>query len=97
MKETECHISTMKKHGDNMSAIIVPAKIAVLDPMPFPIPDVFDALGQLCVVRDEDWDEIVGLMTHEDNYVIETSQGPFLMVHVNPLRTAEVQDEKTKL
>jgi len=80
-----------------MTAIVVPASVAALDPMPFPIPDIFDVLGQLCVVGDEDWDKVVESMKHEANYVIETDQGPFLMVRVNPLRTGEVQDEKTEL
>lgn len=80
-----------------MTAIVVPASIAVMDPLPFLVSDIFDSLGQLCVVRDEDWAVVVELMKHEANAVIETDHGPFLIIRVNPLRTAEVQDEKTEL
>lgn len=79
-----------------MPAIICPARVAVA-PRPFLLEDHFQLLGQLCVVRDEDWDKVAELMKHEANVAIETDRGPFLIAWVNPLKTAEVQDEKTEL
>lgn len=75
-----------------MTAIVVPASIAVMElpvslrPMPFLVSDIFDAVGQLVVVRDEDWDEVVERciqLSPEDNLptIIETEDGPFMVVY----------------
>jgi hypothetical protein len=69
-----------------MSALMCPASVAVTDPRPFLLEDHFTAIGQLCIVRDEDWDEVVAKVKEWDVNdtltIIDTEAGPFLTVAI---------------
>jgi hypothetical protein len=69
-----------------MTALIAPARVAS-KPMPFLLSDQFDALGQLGVVRDEDWDDLVELLSEKnaDYIIVQTDQGPFMIVTRYPI------------
>ncbi len=68
-----------------MAVLVAPASTAV-EPRPFLLSDQFDALGQLVVVRDEDWDDIVKwtqehlLLPDREVTIVETQQGPFMFI-----------------
>jgi len=67
-----------------MTALVAPARVASF-PMPFLLENQFDAGGQLVVVPDENWDEMVALVEGwnlQDGCVIvvETDQGPFMVI-----------------
>ena len=63
-----------------MPALVAPVSVAC-DPMPFLLQDQFDAIGQLVVVPDERWDELVEMMRAvNDVIIIETNQGPFMLI-----------------
>lgn len=69
-----------------MSALICPASVAVADPRPFLLEDQFTAIGQLCIVRDEDWDTVVAQVKEWDVNdtltIVDTEAGPFLVVSI---------------
>lgn len=69
-----------------MSALICPASVAIAEPRPFLLEDQFDALGQLCIVRDEDWDQVIAHLkemdVHDTLVIIETEAGPFATVSI---------------
>ena len=66
-----------------MSVIIAKTSIAC-PPMPFLLSDMADSLGQMVVVPDDRWDDMITLL--RDDYLnpnqelqfIETDQGPFI-------------------
>ncbi len=79
-----------------MTAVIAPARLAC--DMPFLLENHFDAIGDLGVVRDEDWDELIRLMDEKLNYVyhiVETDRGPFMVV--SGKLEKEDTNEKTEL
>jgi hypothetical protein len=84
-----------------MSTVIAPASIAA-KPMPFLLQNLFDVFGDMGVVFDEDWDEVVEVTrkTMEAKggsiALIETDQGQIMMVLGAPLNK-EVKNEKTEL
>jgi hypothetical protein len=63
-----------------MSALIAPASVAIAKP--FLLEDQFDAVGQLGVVRDEDWDSVIELLSEKnaDYIIVQTDQGPFAII-----------------
>lgn len=67
-----------------VTALVAPAKVAAF-PMPFLLENQFDVVGQLVVVPDENWDEMVTIVNGwnvQDKCVtvIETDQGPFMII-----------------
>lgn len=69
-----------------MSALVCTASVAAAEPRPFLLEDQFAAVGQLCVVRDEDWDEVVARIRELDVddtlVIVDTEAGPFLTVSI---------------
>ena len=68
-----------------MTALVAPALVAAF-PMPFLLENQFDVVGQLVVVPDERWDEMVAIvhgwnLQDECVTVIETDQGPFMIIN----------------
>ena len=65
-----------------MPAIIATASLAS-PPMPFLLNDMSDAIGQMIVVPDDRWDDVIKMLrihecqVHEIQF-IETDQGPFI-------------------
>ena len=77
-----------------MSAIIAPTSTAIAEP--FLLQNQFDVVGQMGVVQDEDWDSIVAALSCEGNTVIETDDGPFMIVtKFSPEMLEGINDEKT--
>jgi hypothetical protein len=74
-----------------MSTVIAPASVAA-KPMPFLLENLFDVFGDMGVVFDEDWDEVVEvtrkIMEEKGGSIeiIETDQGPIMMVLGAPIR-----------
>ena len=67
-----------------MPALLAPALIAC-EPMPFLLRDQFDAIGDIIVVPDSDWDGVVALIRSKtlpgkDVIIVETDQGPFMII-----------------
>jgi hypothetical protein len=66
-----------------MTALVAPARVASF-PMPFLLEDQFNADGQLVVIPDENWDEMVEMVKGwnlQNGYVVvETDQGPFMII-----------------
>ena len=53
--------------------------------MPFLLSDMSDSLGQLVVVPDDRWDDVIALLKSEylnttDIQFVETDQGPFIYI-----------------
>jgi len=67
-----------------MSALAAPASVVVPAPMPFLLQNQYDTVGDLVVVRDEDWDKLVELVKTkygEKSYIIvDTDRGPFMII-----------------
>lgn len=64
-----------------MPAIVAPASVACT-PTPFLLDDHSDLLGQMVVIRDEDWDEFIEmakgmLRPGKELIIVETDQGPY--------------------
>jgi hypothetical protein len=67
-----------------MPALVAPSRVAC-KPMPFLLRDQFEAIGQLAVVSDDRWDEMVEMMRawtfpDKDVIIIETDHGPFMVI-----------------
>lgn len=48
--------------------------------MPFLLNDMSDSLGQMVVVPDDKWDEMIAMLHRYEIQFIETDQGPFIYV-----------------
>ena len=68
-----------------MTAVVAPLRVAC-KPMPFLLEDMMDILGQLVVVPDENWDELVEwvrtelLLPGRSVTIVETDKGPFMVI-----------------
>lgn len=67
-----------------MTAVVAPATVAAAEP--FLLTDQMDAIGQLVVVPDENWDAMVEwternlLLPGKNATIIETDKGPFMII-----------------
>ena len=67
-----------------MPALIATSLLAC-EPMPFLLRDQFDAVGDIIVIQDADWDDVLALMRSKtlpgkDVIIVETEQGPFMFI-----------------
>ena len=76
-----------------MSTVVAPMSVA-LEPMPFLLKDQFELVGDLVIVPDEKWDSLVEMLGTEDNSIIETERGPFMIVTVIPPELREAKNEE---
>ena len=75
-----------------MSTILAPTRVAA-KPMPFLLANQFNIVGDIVVVPDDNWDEIVAMLGR-DNTIVETEKGPFMVVTQIPPEMKEVLNEK---
>lgn len=59
-----------------MAAIIAPASLAT-PPMPFLLRDMSESIGQMVVVPDDRWDDVIKILQRHKIQFIETDQGSF--------------------
>ena len=64
-----------------MTALIAPARVAA-KPMPFLLSDQFDAVGDMVVIPDDQWDTVIEMLMEKnaDYIIIQTDRGPFIIV-----------------